>query len=406
MTESSAARKVVRIQVNGGQQASGRQVRFSGAQGIEASALTAVLRARGLTDYLWIDPNVVVDPLRNHYVAAGYRSVRVAPELPRFDGDTAVLAVAIDEGPVTRLAGVTVEGGVDALQEPVAQASRLPVGEPYRSADVDEARRRIEAEYRRRGYQRRGRHAARGDRRGGAVGDGGLRRDARSRAATLRRRRVRGRTDPAQGSRRRPQPRSGHAGGLRPMGAGPQARLRHQRVPSGGGQARRSGRPGERRRDAAGARPGHGHRVAGMAAALRRAAGRLRPDRSRRHVAGPPQSRLRRRGRRAEPQRPRPRLHLRPLHARRAAAAVEQHVSELPDAVRPRRADQRLRVRRAPGSHPRRRSRPGPASPAPAESRSSSASAAGGGSRPATATGSPTKCSMPSTRRTRSSSTR
>ena len=152
VTESSAARKAVRVQVNGGQPASRRQVRFNGAEGIAPAALTDVLRARGLTDYLWIDPHVAVEPLRNHYVAAGYRSVRVVAELPRFDGDAAVLDMSIDEGPVTRLAGVTVEGGVGTLQAPVEQASRLPVGEPYRPADVDESRRRIESVYRRRGY--------------------------------------------------------------------------------------------------------------------------------------------------------------------------------------------------------------------------------------------------------------
>ena len=53
----------------------------------------------------------------------------------------------------------------------------------------------------------------------------------------------------------------------------------------------------------------------------------------------------RRRRRHPEPQRARPRLHLRPLRPRRAPPLLEQRLSDVPDVLRPRGADQRLRAR-------------------------------------------------------------
>jgi outer membrane protein insertion porin family len=152
VAESSPARKVVQVQVRDGESVARREVRIEGATALAPAALVGVLEARGLSDYVWIDPAVAVDPLRAHYAAAGYRSVRVAPGVQRFEGDRAVLAITVAEGPVTRLAGVSFDGVVDGLREAVEEAGHLAVDEPYRPADVEAARRRIENVYRHRGY--------------------------------------------------------------------------------------------------------------------------------------------------------------------------------------------------------------------------------------------------------------
>ncbi len=152
VAESSPVRKTVRVQVRGGEQVKRRELRWEGNVASSHGELDAVLQARGLTDYAWIDPPVVVEPVREHYLAEGYRVVAIFPELPRFEGDAAVLSVAVKEGPATRITSVGFEGVGPEVREAVESAGRLPEQQPYRPADVDEARRRIEAVYRQRGF--------------------------------------------------------------------------------------------------------------------------------------------------------------------------------------------------------------------------------------------------------------
>ena len=90
--------------------------------------------------------------MREHYVAEGYRSAAIAPELPRFEGDAAVLTVTVDEGPADQVTAIEFEGVDPPLRAAVESAARMPELAPYRPADVDEARRRIESIYRQRGY--------------------------------------------------------------------------------------------------------------------------------------------------------------------------------------------------------------------------------------------------------------
>ena len=347
---------------------------------------------------------MVVEPLSNHYVAAGYRvgaGGTGAPALRRRHRS----AHRRDRRRSGHTAGRRpLRGRGRALQEPVEQASRLTVGEPYRRADVDAARRRIEAVYRRvaittwssrRAWpstrRRRGQVAF-------AVTPG-------PRAATLRRRRVRASNGPGPGksSTRSTSirvPRWTSANGRRPASASttPTCSVRWRSGPRKW-PARRTPRP------PAGARPGHGHRVAGMAAALRPAVDRLRPDRvmARRWPSAATTSASSPTRRTATSSAgPSPWASTRRVE--RHAASNSTYLS-FPTLFGRARADQLLRVRRAPGSLLDDYPDPDLLAGA-AESRSSSASAACGGSRPATATGSPTKCSMPSTRRTCSSSTR
>ncbi|MGE0359370.1 MAG: translocation/assembly module TamB domain-containing protein [Vicinamibacterales bacterium] len=152
VAETSPARKVVTVQVRGGEPVGRREIRIEGAAALAPAALVGVLDAQGLADYVWIDPALAVAPLRSHYAAAGYRTARIAPGPPRVEGDRALLAIAVTEGPVTRLAGVAFDGVGDEMRDAVEDAGRLAVDEPYRPADVEAARRRIEAVYRHRGF--------------------------------------------------------------------------------------------------------------------------------------------------------------------------------------------------------------------------------------------------------------
>lgn len=152
VAESSEQRKVVQVRVSGGQQAARKEMRFHGTEALSSGALHDALSARGLEAYAWVDPLAIAEPLRAQYASAGYRGARIAPELPRFEGDLAVLSVSVTEGPITRLTGVTFSGVDDELRQAVEAAGSLNEGEAYKEAALDEARRRIESVYRQRGY--------------------------------------------------------------------------------------------------------------------------------------------------------------------------------------------------------------------------------------------------------------
>ena len=152
VAETTPSRKTVRVQVRGGEQVARRELRWLGTSAASPDALDEVLRVNGLTDYVWMDPPVAIEPVREHYVGEGYRSPAIAPELPRFEGDAAVLLVTVDEGSPTRIAAIEFEGVDPSLRAAVESAARVPELAPYRPADVDEARRRIESIYRQRGY--------------------------------------------------------------------------------------------------------------------------------------------------------------------------------------------------------------------------------------------------------------
>ena len=82
----------MRVQVRGGEQVARRELRWQGASAASPVALDEVLRVNGLTDYVWIDPTgrdrTAARALRGR---EGYRSSAIVPELPRFEGDAAVL---------------------------------------------------------------------------------------------------------------------------------------------------------------------------------------------------------------------------------------------------------------------------------------------------------------------------
>ncbi len=145
-------RKVVRIAVSEGRQASAKRVRYQGQQTLGSADFATQVTAMGLDEYVWMEPLAIVRPLSDLYYAIGYRHANIDAAAVEFEGDVAVLPVTITEGPPTTLAGVTWSGVDDAFREPALTAARLEEGKIYRDAAADEARRRIEALYRSRGY--------------------------------------------------------------------------------------------------------------------------------------------------------------------------------------------------------------------------------------------------------------
>ena len=152
VTAAADDAKVIEVVVQGGEQASSRAIVFTGADSLPPAALEATLRGRGLTDYVWIDPGSAVEPWQARYKESGFRAAAVAATAPRIEGGRAVLPVSVVEGPLTTVLQVTVTGVSDTFSSTVEQVVHPLEGRAYREALVDDARRRVEAIYRARGY--------------------------------------------------------------------------------------------------------------------------------------------------------------------------------------------------------------------------------------------------------------
>ncbi|MCC6989618.1 MAG: translocation/assembly module TamB domain-containing protein, partial [Acidobacteria bacterium] len=145
-------RKIIDVTVQGGEHVSAREIVFQGVQSLTVGDLDSTLKARGLNDFVWMDPSSSIEPLQSRYAEAGFRATTVTPSLPVVADGRATLPVVIEEGPLTTVRQVFVSGVGDDLAEAVTAIAQPLEGRAFRSAQVDDARRRIEALYRARGY--------------------------------------------------------------------------------------------------------------------------------------------------------------------------------------------------------------------------------------------------------------
>jgi autotransporter translocation and assembly factor TamB len=356
--------KVITASVRGGETATRRRILYDGAVTLSPSQLDAEVAVWGLSDWGWLYPPSIANAITNRYDAEGRRAAKVTAADPVVVDGQALLTVTIEEGPLTTVTSATLAGA-----EPLADAGAVGRGRargaavPLRRGGCGRAAGGVAVPQC--GLQQRA---------GGAGGDRAAREHVRRRAprrhawppAAPGAGRGVGRRSHAPGrGRERPWTRQRRSGQLHAVGAGPQACVRHERVPAGGRASGGAARA-ECRRHGSRQRARDRQRMADVAAPLRSAARRSQPGGTgRRHLPGPP-PRSRRGRQPAEPQRLRAGLHVRRLRAGGAPPALGQHLPDLPDAVRPGGADERVRGGVAPGRAPRRQRRVLPAARADA----------------------------------------
>ncbi len=153
-TVATAAENEKRIEVvvQGGTKVSSRGVVFTGVQSLATKDLEATLRGRGLEDWAWVDPALTVEPLVSRYTEAGFRATKVVAAEPRVEGGRGVLPITVTEGPLTTVSAIGVDGVGEDLAATVEGIVRPLEGQAFRNSQIDEARRRIEALYRARGF--------------------------------------------------------------------------------------------------------------------------------------------------------------------------------------------------------------------------------------------------------------
>ena len=144
--------KTIVIGVEAGPRTATRTLAFSGNERVSADRLRGVVRERGLELTAWLAPAEVEAALAAFYRAEGMLDARVRAGAPRFEGDTATLPFAVDEGPAFLVSEVRVEGAKALTESTVRDAFGIAAGARYEPARFEEARQRVERAYRARGF--------------------------------------------------------------------------------------------------------------------------------------------------------------------------------------------------------------------------------------------------------------
>lgn len=144
--------KRLRIDVTPGAPVTGREIRFTGNIQLSNQRLQAEIVEAGVEIEAWLDRTVAERALRQIYNEEGFLKAEVVGKPLTIDGSIGVLVIDIKEGPRAQITGVT-WAGVGELRLPdVQKATEISTPAPYVAADVNDATRRIEDQYRRQGF--------------------------------------------------------------------------------------------------------------------------------------------------------------------------------------------------------------------------------------------------------------
>jgi outer membrane protein assembly complex protein YaeT len=157
-TEGGEKHLVVRVER--GRRSAERKLEFVGNDTVSADQLLAVVRTAGLEATAWVDAMALEDAVGRYYRDAGYLSVLVRVDAPRFDGETANLPVSIAEGPRFRVDRVEVTGVVHVTADQARAAFGVRPGSVYARGVRSQGVRALSDYYRHRGYANAGVSAA------------------------------------------------------------------------------------------------------------------------------------------------------------------------------------------------------------------------------------------------------
>jgi outer membrane protein assembly factor BamA len=129
-----------------------KRIVFEGNAKVTDSRLQALVRETPRANAAWLRPEDLRAAVVTLYESEGLLAAQVVVDEPTFKGDVAELEVRIDEGPVVPIGGVSASGTEHLRPEAALAAARLREGQPFKPAEVEAARARVESAYRRLGY--------------------------------------------------------------------------------------------------------------------------------------------------------------------------------------------------------------------------------------------------------------
>jgi outer membrane protein assembly factor BamA len=144
--------KRVRIDVTPGASVTGREIRFTGNDAINAKELQAEVTASGIDVEAWLDRTVLEREIQTLYNEQGFLKAQIKAGPLDIDGATGVLPVTIIEGPRAQITNVSWTGVPEARLPVVQKAAAVATPTPFVNTEVNDARRRIEQQYRADGF--------------------------------------------------------------------------------------------------------------------------------------------------------------------------------------------------------------------------------------------------------------
>jgi outer membrane protein assembly complex protein YaeT len=150
--DTAQAEKIIFLRIEPGPRYDARRLTFSGNTGVPAEDLEAAVEAAGLSVDAWLQPSALEAALERYYRLRGFLAADVSAGSPAFSDGAAILPVQIEEGEQFRIGEVAVQGAEALPEADVREILALPADEPYRPAEIEPARRRLEGEYLRRAY--------------------------------------------------------------------------------------------------------------------------------------------------------------------------------------------------------------------------------------------------------------
>jgi outer membrane protein assembly complex protein YaeT len=144
---STPERKQVRVTVEAGVLVEAREIQYTGNGTYDASDLDAVVAEAGADVDGWLEPESIAAAVERFYRNNGFLEASVGASRPEVSGRRAILPVAIEEGRRFVLEAIMFPGVHTDRQVDMAQAANLELGMPYVTADLEEARRRVQDLY-------------------------------------------------------------------------------------------------------------------------------------------------------------------------------------------------------------------------------------------------------------------
>jgi outer membrane protein assembly factor BamA/autotransporter translocation and assembly factor TamB len=154
LSEPVNGEKTLVVRVAAGTRFDDRRLLFQGNDAVPASEIEAVVLERDVESAAWRNPAELVAVVHDLYRSRGHLAAEVTAEVPRFDGTTATLPIRIQEGSSFRIDAVHVSGAVARSADDVRALLDLEADDVFEPARLEPARRAVEREYLRAGFNR------------------------------------------------------------------------------------------------------------------------------------------------------------------------------------------------------------------------------------------------------------
>ena len=151
-TSPDGDQKTLTVRAEAGAPVHSRRIVFLGNAQVSRERLQALVKDKRRAEAAWLAPDDLREAVLAVYKSEGFLVATVEAPKVTFAGDQAQLAVTIDEGPVVKVGEVRVTGAERLTAETVLAAARLGEGQPFKPAEIESAKARVESAYRRLGY--------------------------------------------------------------------------------------------------------------------------------------------------------------------------------------------------------------------------------------------------------------